>query len=401
MKPLLRSIIAFTTSLSLARLVAAATAADSAEVPGVVIDHAPAASKQYVGSPGIAILPSGQFIASHDFFGPGTSNDRTAVFASEDRGRTWTRIADIQGQWWSSLFVHNGALYLMGTSGQDGYAVIRRSTDGGRTWTTPRNGTSGLLLNDGRYHCAPVPVVVHNKRIWRAMEDVTNPGGRGTHFKAFVMSAPVDADLLNAGSWTCSNRVGADPDWLDDKFGGWLEGNVVVSPTGRILDILRVDFRAGPEKAAIIDVSDDGTHATFDAKTGFVEFPGGCKKFTIRFDPRSRQYWSLANFVPARHRNGNPERTRNTLALTSSSDLRTWTVRTVVLHHSDTERHGFQYADWQFDGDDIVAVVRTAYDDGVGGAHSQHDANYLTFHRIRNFRDLTMVDSPPELRDER
>ena len=29
---------------------------------------------------------------------------------------------------------------------------------------------------------------------------------------------------------------------------------------------------------------------------------------------------------------------------------------------------------------------RTAYDDGLGGAHNAHDANYLTFHRIADFR---------------
>ena len=46
-----------------------------------------------------------------------------------------------------------------------------------------------------------------------------------------------------------------------------------------------------------------------------------------------------------------------------------------------------------FDGDDIVAVVRTAYDDGGDGAHNNHDANFLTFHRWKNFRKLTMADS--------
>lgn len=30
---------------------------------------------------------------------------------------------------------------------------------------------------------------------------------------------------------------------------------------------------------------------------------------------------------------------------------------------------------------------------GVGGAHNAHDANYLTFHRFENFRELTPADS--------
>jgi hypothetical protein len=42
--------------------------------------------------------------------------------------------------------------------------------------------------------------------------------------------------------------------------------------------------------------------------------------------------------------------------------------------------------DWQFDGRHIIFLSRTAFDDDFGGAHNYHDANYLTFHRIRNFR---------------
>ena len=58
-------------------------AADTAPpVPGVVIDHVPASSKCYVGSPSIAILADGTLVASHDLFGPGSGDDRTVVFAS-------------------------------------------------------------------------------------------------------------------------------------------------------------------------------------------------------------------------------------------------------------------------------------------------------------------------------
>jgi hypothetical protein len=51
--------------------------------------------------------------------------------------------------------------------------------------------------------------------------------------------------------------------------------------------------------------------------------------------------------------------------------------------------------DWLFDGADIAAVCRTAYDDQTGGAANFHDANFLTFHRFANFRRLTMADSVP------
>ena len=49
--------------------------------------------------------------------------------------------------------------------------------------------------------------------------------------------------------------------------------------------------------------------------------------------------------------------------------------------------HGFQYVDWVFDGDDIIAVSRTAFPETRGLPARQHDANFLTFHRISNFRN--------------
>jgi hypothetical protein len=368
--------------------------AEPAKVPGVVIAHHPARAGAYVGSPSIAILPDGRYVASHDLFGRKTKYRETRVFASADRGVTWKHLTSIDGQFWSGLFLHRDALYLMGASHQYGNVVIRRSTDGGKTWTTPADGKTGLLLGDGRYHCAPVPVLVHGGRIWRAMEDSRGLKGWGRHFRSFMMSAPVEADLLKADSWTCSNRLGRDPKWLDGKFGGWLEGNAVATPDGEVVNILRADQRPRGGYAAVIRISADGKRASFDAKTGFIRFPGGCKKFTIRYDATSKLYWSLANYIPDKHKSGNPERTRNTLALTSSPDLTTWTVRSIVLYHPDTAKHGFQYVDWLFEGDDLIAASRTAHDDGLGGAHNQHDANYLTFHRIANFRTRTMADPP-------
>jgi hypothetical protein len=354
--------------------------------PGTIIDYSPAASKQYIGSPSIVARADGSYLVSHDFFGPGSTRDVTVVFASADRGKTWQQRASIKGQWWSTLFEHAGALYLMGTSKEYGYTVIRRSTDAGQTWTTPVDRATGLLLDDGKYHCAPVPVVVHGGRLWRAMEDAQGPGPWGQHFRAFMMSAPADADLLRADSWTSSNRIGRDPAWLGGKFNGWLEGNAVVTPQGKIVNLLRVDCAPLPDRAAWIDVSDDGTKIAFDPAGGFIEFPGGSVKFNIRFDPVSKHYWSLTSIGAAAHPERKPAQVRNTLGLIRSADLKSWETRGVVLHHPDVLKHAFQYVDWLFDGDDLIAASRTAYDDGAGGAHNAHDANFLTFHRIANFR---------------
>jgi hypothetical protein len=213
-----------------------------------------------------------------------------------------------------------------------------------------------------------------------------------------MLSAPEGADLLLAANWTQSNVLGRDPSWLDGQFGGWLEGNAVVAPNGSIVNVLRADYRALPEKAAIQQVSADGKTLTFDRATGFVDMPGGCKKFTIRLDAISRRYWSLVNYVLPADAGGNVERIRNTLALVSSPDLRSWTVNHIVLHHPDVVLAGFQYADWQFDGADLIAAVRTAYEEGLGGAENCHDANFIIFYRVRGFRELTKVSEPEKPR---
>jgi hypothetical protein len=365
--------------------------------PGVVITHIPASTGTYVGSPGIVVLPGGAYLAKMDLFGPNSTERTRAVsriFRSDDRGRTWWHVTDVDGIYWASIFWHRGALYLIGPEKNYGNLVIRRSTDNGRTWTEARDEHTGLLA-EGKYHTAPTPIVVHHGRLWRAFEDAEAPGGWGELFRAFMLSAPEKANLLERSSWTFSNRLPRDASWLNGTFKGWLEGNAVVTPSGSIVDILRVDTPEGG-KAAIIGISSDGRTASFDPAKDFIDFPGGAVKFTIRYDRRSKQYWSITSFIPpefqGRARAG---ATRNTLALISSPNLRHWTVRRILIQHPDLEKHGFQYVDWLFEGSDIIAVCRTAFDDAEGGAHNYHDANYLTFHRIERFRDSGLPSPAP------
>jgi hypothetical protein len=82
----------------------------------------------------------------------------------------------------------------------------------------------------------------------------------------------------------------------------------------------------------------------------------------------------------------------------NSHDLRQWEIRCVLLYHPDVDKHGFQYVDWLFEGKDLIALSRTAYGQGPRAAYRQHDANYLTFHRLEKFRTLTMDDSAPGAR---
>jgi len=366
------------------------------KVPGVVIAHSPAASGLYIGSPSICILPDGSYLASHDLFGPASNEfvqPVSRIYRSANKGKTWRQVAEIKGQFWSKLFVHRGRLYFLGTDKHHGNTIIRTSSDNGVTWTEPVDEDHGLLLR-GEYHCAPMPVIIHDGRIWRAMEDAMGEIKKwGKRYGSMMLSAPENADLMKAASWTSSNALHYDSAFLNGNFGGWIEGNAVVDPAGNVVNILRVDDKASlEEKAAIVHISADGKVASFDTASGFIPFDGGSKKFSIRYDASSKLYWCFSNIIPSAVKAANPGKNpasiRNTLALLSSPDLLRWTLRKVVLSHPDDLKHGFQYPDWAFDGRDILLVSRTAYDDAEGGAHNQHDANFLTFHRIKKFRKL-------------
>lgn len=362
------------------------------KVPGVVVDYIPASTKTYIGSPSICILPNGDYIASHDHFGPASTEHEqalTAVFRSADKGKSWEKISEINGQFWSNLFFHNGSLHIMGTWKHHGNLIIRKSADGGFTWTEPSDNRTGLI-REGEYHTAPMPMVIHDGRIWRAVENAKSyTTAWGIRYGATVFSAPVESDLLNAANWTNTNSLAYDSVYLEGRFRGWLEGNAVVTPEGKIVNILRVaTTEPGRDLAAIVDISDDGLKASFDPATGFIDFVGGARKFSIRFDEESRRYWTICNMIPEGFTAMNAGSVRNVLVIKSSSDLRQWTVHRILLKHPDVKKHGFQYVDWQFDGKDIIYLSRTAYDDESGGANNYHDANYLTFHRIKNYRKL-------------
>jgi hypothetical protein len=355
--------------------------------PGVPIHHSPAASRRYVGCPSIVVLPSGSYIASHSYFGDGATNTDSYVYRSDDRGRHWRGVAELHPQIWSKLFLHGGALYIVGTDHCDRYGgrlngkmVIRRSDDEGQSWSSPDTPATGLLSDEEGYHTAPTSLVAHRGRIWKAFEFAPEPDRKT--WRIFVISASEDADLLDRVSWRFSEQMETWPHYQ------WIEGNMVVSPSGEVLNVLRTNDRhkrqghGRDEPAAIVHVSEDGRELTHDPAVDRVEFPGGGAKFTIKRDPATSKYFALVN----------PQEGsglyRNILALSVSDDLLRWRIVKELIHHPDPKDHAFQYVDWDFDGEDIVYVSRTAYDDGEGGANRAHDANYLTFHRIEGFRTI-------------
>ena len=355
------------------------------------------------------------------------------LYRSSDRGTNWTLLgqinqmvsgaADTNGCFWNHFVQLNGQLYsIANKSGSGGYMVMRGSTNNGGLWTSvaPPPASTGrpfMTATRGPGHT----YVVKHGRLWLGMTHGTGLSGDfGDNYIA-AMFAPTNSDLLAPANWSASTTVQRSTSWLDGTFKGWLEPNLLEDRLGGLVIMLRVDNRysngAGiGGKAALVRVSyTGGTNATtsfsggnFDPAvpngSGFVDFPGGITRFTIRFDSVSQKYWTLCNYIPRAFRNSayNAERFRGILVLASSADLKDWTVERIVMAdwriYSDDPTivasafdgnqtdYGFQYADWVFDGNDIVATVRAGFCDELGGSNNGHDANYYLFRRVDDFR---------------
>lgn len=349
-----------------------------------------------VTNPSIIRLPNGELLVACNGLLRNTVGKGAWVtmFASSDNGKTWrVRNKGEITMSYESTFLHDGALYIMGADAAAGNVVIHRSYDNGNTWSDAKDADSGLLL-EGAFHSAPVPVAIWNGRIWRGME--TNE----THKKAFVMSAPVDANLLQASSWTMSNMLSYDKSWSVDGSGlhgsQMIEGNVVCASDGGLVNVLRVDEERYGRTIAMVDVV-SSAKISFSPTNGFYTLPGGGKKFTIRFDEKSGRYWTITS--PANQQDYGKKlegryakgitcgNLRNNMVLFSSLDMKTWRQERVILSAKDPFFHGFQYVDWIFDGDDILAVVRMAAPEERGLPARQHDANMLSFVRVEGFRN--------------
>lgn len=399
----------------------------------IEIKYQPERTITFLGSPSIVRLANRTLLVTHDYFGTGCPRNHeneeslTSVYRSDDDGVTWSNITHLMNAYWSSLFVHDDSVYLLGTSQKFGSIVIRRSDDGGFSWSHPKNSDSGLLFLGGpfceppNYHCAPVAVLEHEGRLYKSFEDC-NPCVWGTGFRACVISASIDSNLLCASSWRMSNKLPFASSqtlaaWGSVTRPGWREGNVIAAPSGQLWNVMT--FEASPlaqDTAAMVRIDDDGEQVSFDPNAnpnpatpngpgGFVAFPGAKAKFTLRRDPLTGTYLTLANAVtdpdwmmacwkatplPGKGPKDHP-RQRNELWLCASDDLVRWKIVKRLLCDDSGLRPedslrltGFQYVDWQFDGDDLVYVVRAAH----RGARNFHDSNRILFNREPAFRTL-------------
>ena len=114
-----------------------------------------------------------------------------------------------------------------------------------------------------------------------------------------------------------------------------------------------------------------------------IPLPGNHSKFMIRQDPETGLYYTIISRIRGPEHTGD----RNLLSFLRSADCERWELVCDLIdrRNEDPWYTGFQYVDFFFEGDDILWLCRTA----LNGAHNFHDANYSTFHRIKDFRKLS------------
>lgn len=354
----------------------------AAEHSGVIIHHIPSPSPWqwmtrrgvYTTSPSIAIRPDGAYVVGLNAFGPGSNAARsgtTYLYESMDRGLTWQTLATLQDMKRGSLFLHNQDVFLIGYTAAPGNIVIRRSTDGGRTWTEPRDNQSGLL-REGNYGGTPHNPVVYDGRLWVAI------GGKR------VLSTPVNADLLRADSWIISRSAQTE----EGPLGPGLiitEAQIVAAPHTGVVMLPKVQHPA--PRIPLLQV-ETPRQVRDPEPADWIAFPGGDKKFFVTYDPVSQHFFALSNPVEPPYANrGVPfNLVRNVGALLTSKDLRQWHVQRVVFYTPHVEREAFQYFNAEIDGDDLIVVSRTALQVDRHPPPRGHDSNLITFHRIKDFR---------------
>ena len=376
----------------------------------VVIAESPAPDSVFLYTPGIVEGFGGRLIVSVDYGGPGTSvldgprsdfgdyksGNQIRVLLSDDNGKTWRETSARIPMMHEILFKAGKSLYMIGHSGR---LLITRSDDNGETWSDP-----SVLCSEPRWHQSCTPVDIHDGKVTLVYEKWVSDGHPWPGVGPVLMQAKVDDDLTEASSWKFSDLYNPDEDMeasrpsgiplTDPGKAGILETNVIrvydeknpfYDPLGKSVVLMMRASVGLPDIGVMmrgVEKPDGSLAVEKLTKNGremyFAHIPGADLKFYVVYDPESRLYWLLHSQMDGRMNY------RRRLALSYSPDLLKWTLAGLVAvgPADNAARH---YASMIIHGDDLLIVSRS----GDERARNSHDGNLVTFHIVKDFRDLT------------
>lgn len=403
----------------------------------VIVGESPDPENIPLYTPSILALPSGRLVAAYERGKAGRDNgqDYISILTSDDKGATWTERKTTRITH-GRLFSAGKSLYMLGHAGD---LCVARSDDDGLTWTDPAKITSGQF-----WHQTAANVWHANGNVYLAMERRLSKESKGWpvgQLAPVLLRGKVTDDLTKRKNWTFASELPFSeviPGYKENDmptlnyFGvpfftqsfpeafqlgnkrkmypiGWLETNVVQieDPEQYWYDPTRHTFHlfmrantgwVGYAAMAKVVENSDGTMTTSleQAPSGktvlYLPLPGGHLRFHIVYDEQTKLYWLLGSqptdsmrrveFLPE-DRDGLPNNERNRMVLHFSKNMVDWCFAGVVSL-TDSQKQVRSYASMDIDGDDLVILSRS----GDERSKNSHDSNLITFHRVKNFRDL-------------
>lgn len=368
--------------------------------------------ERYVEGPGLVKLDDGALLAvvpvvprEEWSVERRATQSRTHILRSADGGQSWQQSSELP-YYSAAPWVHQGTLYLFankgGTKSRNDDLLLLKSADGGKTWSEP------VTLFKGHFWNCHTGMVQRDDRLYWATDDLSLGRNRGPR----VIAGDLSGDPMNPGAWRMSEPVpfpGVPDALTNPKFAEltsqYLEPNVIdVQGQLRVMMTVKPKRQSTAGLGAVLDFEDKG--GPIDLKfTQYHPMQGGQLKFCIIRDEKSKMFWATANIVVdsqgsfdwyrqgeksgnVRYASGVGGNDRRFLMLMYGLDGMNWFQAGCVAQAGKVSQ-SFMYARPVIDGDDLAIIARSSIN-----APNQHDADYATFHRVKNFRSLALKLTP-------